>query len=42
MSSEEHVSIEDTLLMLDDRTPRVAVPVQVILVKASLPVGEAA
>ena len=28
MSSEDHVSIEGTLLMLDDRTPHVAVPVQ--------------
>ena len=30
MSAEEHVSIEGTLLMLDDTTPHVAVPVQVI------------
>ncbi len=30
MSSKDHVSIEGTLLMLDDRTPHVAVPVQVI------------
>ena len=30
MNSEDHVSIEGTLLMLDDVTPHVAVPVQVI------------
>jgi len=30
MSSEGHVSIEGTLLMLDDKIPHVAVPVQAI------------
>ena len=30
MSIEETISIEGTLLMLDDTTPHVAVPVQVI------------
>ena len=30
MSSEDHVSIEGTLLMLDDTTPHVVVPVQAI------------
>jgi len=30
MSAEDHVSIEGTLLMLDDVTPHVAVPVQAI------------
>jgi hypothetical protein len=30
MSSEDHVSIEGTILMLDDKTPHVAVPVQAI------------
>ena len=31
MSSEDHVSIEGTLLALDDETPHVAIPVQAIL-----------
>jgi hypothetical protein len=30
MSSEDHISIEGTLLMLDDKTPHVAVVVQAI------------
>jgi serine phosphatase RsbU (regulator of sigma subunit)/ligand-binding sensor domain-containing protein len=30
MSSEDHVSIEGTILMLDDKTPHVAVPAQAI------------
>jgi ligand-binding sensor domain-containing protein len=32
------VSIEGTLLMLDDKTPHVAVPVQAVVAQASLPV----
>jgi hypothetical protein len=30
MSSEDHVSMEGTLVMMDDVTPHVAVPVQVM------------
>jgi len=42
LTLKEAVSIEGTLLMLDDATPHVAVPVQALVAQASLPVQVAA